>query len=181
MGFYQPFSNFIDENNTNTNIMGAPKGNNYWQFRNKHGRDFIYQPEELWQEAVAYAVWIEENPLKEENLFAFQGVITKDSAAKMRAMTLTGFFLFADISHTTFDNYKLNKDFIEVTTRIENMIYTQKLEGAAAGLLNANIIARDLGLKEQVNQTGTTTQKVIVTDKKTADDLERLRAKFESE
>ena len=32
---------------------------------------------------------------------------------------------------------------------IEKIIYRQKFEGAAAGLLNANIIARDLGLRDK--------------------------------
>lgn len=129
--------------------MSAPKGNNYWQFAEKHGRDFKYTPEALWKEAVEYFKWLEDNPLQEENLFAFQGHVTKENAAKMRAATLKGFFLFADINHKTFDNYRKNKDFIAITTRIENAIYTQKLEGAASGLLNPSIIAREIGLAEK--------------------------------
>ena len=131
--------------------MAAEKGNKYWQFRNKHGRDFEYTPDLLWEEAVKYFDWVEENPLLEEKGFAFQGVVTKESFTKMRAMTLKAFQLFADISHQTWSNYTKNKDFIEVTTRIENIVYSQKFEGAAADLLNPNIIARDLGLKDNQN------------------------------
>ena len=36
-----------------------------------------------------------------------------------------------------------------VIERIEQTVYSQKFEGAAAGLLNANIIARDLGLADR--------------------------------
>ena len=39
--------------------------------------------------------------------------------------------------------------FSDITTRAEEIIYDQKFSGAAADLLHANIIARDLGLKEQ--------------------------------
>ena len=136
--------------------MGAPKGNNYWQFRNKHGRDYKYTPEQLWDEFIQYSKWIENNPLYEEKGFAFQGQVTKERFAKMRAMTISGFCLFANIDHKTFDKYKEIKDFIPVATRIDNSIRTQKFEGAAAELLNPNIIARDLGLadKQETRHSG---------------------------
>ena len=133
--------------------MAAPKGNNYWEFRDKHGRDYKYTPELLGEECVLYCNWIEENPLLEEKGFAFQGNVTKENFTKMRAMTITGFCLFADISDTTWENYSKNKDFIAVTTWIKNVVYSQKFEGAAADLLNANIIARDLGLRDKSDIT----------------------------
>ncbi|RCZ57579.1 DNA-packaging protein [Escherichia coli] len=37
----------------------------------------------------------------------------------------------------------MDEDFCGVTTRAEDIIYDQKFSGAAADLLNANIIARD--------------------------------------
>lgn len=129
--------------------MAAPKGNSYWQFRDKHGRDYKYTPDELWKEFCDYSEWLENNPLFEEKGFAFQGCVTKEQFSKMRAMTLKGFCLFADIEMQTFTNYKANKDFLGITTRIEDCIYTQKFEGAAAELLSPNIIARDLGLSEK--------------------------------
>jgi len=130
-----------------------PKGNNYWQFRNKHGRDHKYTPDGLWDEAMAYFTWVEEHPLWEQKGFAFQGVVTKENFAKMRAMTITAFCLFADICSATWKHYKENSDFVKVVTRIEKVIYSQKFEGASADLLNANIIARDLGLKERSDIT----------------------------
>ncbi len=135
--------------------MAAEKGNKYWQFREKHGRDYKYTSEALWEEAVKYFDWVEENPLKEEKVFHAQGVITKAEVSKMRAMTIAAFCLFADISYQTFENYKKEEDFFEVITRIDGIIRSQKFEGAAGDLLNANIIARDLGIKEhqQIEQT----------------------------
>lgn len=44
------------------------------------------------------------------------------------------------------------EDFLKVITRIEEIIYTQKFEGAVVGAYNANIIARDLGLREGIDQ-----------------------------
>jgi poly(A) polymerase Pap1 len=45
-------------------------------------------------------------------------------------------------------------DFSTVITDIEKTIYTQKFQGASADLLNANIIARDLGLSDKTELTG---------------------------
>lgn len=69
----------------------------------------------------------------------------------MRAMTISGMCIYLDISEDTWANYRAKKDFLGVTTRAENIIYNQKFAGAAAGLLNANIIARDLGLIEKTS------------------------------
>lgn len=130
-------------------MCAAPKKNNYWQFREKHGRNHKYTPEALGEECVLYCDWIKENPLLEEKGFAYQGTVTKETFKKMRAMTITGFCLFADISDTTWENYCKQEDFLAVTTWIKNVVYSQKFEGAAADLLNANIIARDLGLRDE--------------------------------
>ncbi|ELL1837521.1 hypothetical protein Q6O31_001293 [Salmonella enterica] len=73
----------------------------------------------------------------------------KEPIAKMRAMTITGLTLFLDVTLETWRTYRMREDLSEVVTRAEQIIYDQKFSGAAADLLNANIIARDLGLKEQ--------------------------------
>jgi hypothetical protein len=77
----------------------------------------------------------------------------------MRAMTIMGFQLHANICPQTWYNYLANPDFLDITTRIEQTIREQKFTGAAADLLNANIIARDLGLKDNVVQEVTATVK----------------------
>ena len=43
----------------------------------------------------------------------------------------------------------VSKDFSELVTRIEQLIYNQKLEGASVGAFNSSIIASDLGLKNR--------------------------------
>jgi hypothetical protein len=80
--------------------------------------------------------------------FAYQGEVTQEPVAKMRAMTITGLCLFLDITLETWRTYRARKDISEVVTRAEQIIYDQKFSGAAADLLNSNIIARDLGLKD---------------------------------
>lgn len=130
--------------------MAAPKGNRFWEARSSHGRTPKFEsPEQLWSACCEYFQWVEDHPLWEMKAFAFQGVVTQEPIAKMRAMTLTGLTLFLDITLETWRMYRSRNDLSEVTTRAEQVIYDQKFSGAAADLLNANIIARDLGLKEQ--------------------------------
>ncbi len=130
--------------------MPAPKGNRFWEARSSHGRKPIFpDPETLWEAACEYFEWVEENPLWEDKITSFQGVNTHEPVAKMRAMTLSGLYLFLDIDRSTWEAYSQRKDFTSVTTRVDDTIRSQKFAGAAADLLNANIIARDLGLADK--------------------------------
>lgn len=130
--------------------MSAPKGNQFWKARSSHGRRPIFAtPDDLWNACTEYFEWVEENPLYETKGFAFQGVVTKETFPKMRAMTITALCIFLDIDRTTWDDYKAKQDFSHIASRVEDIIYSQKLEGAAADLLNSNIIARELGLRDK--------------------------------
>lgn len=131
--------------------MAAPKGNRFWEMRSSHGRKPIFHDaDELWDAACEYFAWVEDNPLEEEKLFHFQGAVVRDKISKIRAMTVAGMCLFLDISDDAWEDYCKRKDFIGVTDQIKKVIYDQKFSGAAADLLNANIIARDLGLGDKV-------------------------------
>lgn len=135
--------------------MGAPKGNQFWLLRSSHGRNPKFsKPDDLWNAACEYFQWMEDNPLLEEKGFAFQGVVTKEKFSKMRAMTIDGLCLFLDISDDCWRDYCKKKDFSVVTARILKVIRSQKFAGAAADLLNANIIARDLGLSDKSEFVG---------------------------
>lgn len=130
--------------------MAAPIGNQFWRARSSHGRKPIFpDPETLWEACEQYFEWCESNPLQEDGLVTFQGQATHEPIAKMRAMTIDGLCIFLDIGTSTWDEYRDRVGFAEVTTRAEKIIRTQKFQGAAAGLLNPNIIARDLGLVDK--------------------------------
>lgn len=129
--------------------MAAPKGNRFWEARSSHGRNPIFKsPEQLWEACQEYFQWVEDNPLWEDKSFSYQGNVIPHQAPKMRAMTIEGLTIFLDICMNTWTNYKEKEDFLRVTTRVEKIIRNQKFSGAAADLLNPNIIARDLGLKD---------------------------------
>ena len=135
--------------------MAAPAGNRFWEARSSHGRNPKFDdPEVLRDACYQYFQWVEDHPLWEMKAFAYQGVVTQESVPKMRAMTISGLCLFLDICENTWANYKKNQDFLRVCTDVEKTIYNQKFSGASADLLNASIIARDLGLADKSELTG---------------------------
>lgn len=134
--------------------MGAPKGNRFWEKRSKHGRSPVFEsPEQLWDAACEYFVWVEDNPLMASELVKFQGEASIAEVPKMRAMTIQGLCLFLDINEQTLTNYGEKKDFLGIVDQIKKVIYTQKITGAAADMLNSNIIARELGLTDKQDHT----------------------------
>ena len=137
--------------------MQFQAGNKFWLARSSHGRNPIFSnPEQLRNACYEYFQWVEDNPLYEEKIFHSQGMITKDTITKMRAMTIGGLRIFLGICEQTWVNYRNNQDFLGVVKEVEEIIYNQKFTGAAADLLNPNIIARELGLadKQQNEHTG---------------------------
>lgn len=135
--------------------MAAPKGNQFWKARSSHGRKPIFEaPDDLWKACEEYFQWVEENPLYEAKAFPYQGKVTVESLPKMRAMTLSGLCTFLDIDFTTWQDYASKDDFSNIATRVDRIIRDQKFAGAAAELLNPNIIARDLGLADKNEHSG---------------------------
>lgn len=130
--------------------MSFEEGNQFWKLRSKHGRDAIFtEPEKLWESACEYFKWCEDTPLNEID---YRGKdATKVTLPKMRAFTIHGLCRFLHVNTKYFNDFKktCSPDFSEVLTRVMEIIYEQKFTGAAAGFLNPNIIARDLGLKDQ--------------------------------
>ncbi len=132
--------------------MSAPEGNQFWKLRSKHGRDKLFQtPELLWEAACEYFEWCNTHPWERVD---FKGKDAEEVRIPTeRPLTLNGLCLYLGCSLDYFRSFKSqnrkNADgFITVIREIEQTIYTQKFEGAAVGAFNANIIARDLGLKE---------------------------------
>lgn len=142
--------------------MAAPKGNQFWKARTKHGRDKIFASSDLlWEACQEYFQWVEDNPLWENKVAQFQGSPVDMPVAKMRAMTIDGLCLFLDINNDTWRAWREDDDFSAIVDKADKVIRAQKFAGAAADLLNSNIIARDLGLSDKrdvthkVNDDGT--------------------------
>lgn len=135
--------------------MAAPAGNQFWTARSTHGRAPIFPtPDDLMAACAEYFEWVDENPLYESKAFSYQGEVTYAKLPKMRAMTISGLCIFLDIGRRSWDEYRKREDFLPVCEAVEEVIRTQKFEGASADLLNHAIIARDLGLADKSEVTG---------------------------
>lgn len=142
--------------------MSNPNGNTnqFWRARSRHGRLPKFPEGEegarmLLEACEDYFTWCEEHPLEEDKVFSYEGDTFHDSVSKLRAFTLNGLTLFIDVSDQTWINWRNNRpDLLEVITWAEKTIRDQKFVAAAAGLLNANIISRDLGLADKTELTG---------------------------
>jgi hypothetical protein len=131
--------------------MAAPKGNKFWEARSSHGADPKFEhASDLWDACLEYFEWVETNPLYEDKLVTFQGAATHEPVRKMRAMTVMGLCVFLGISTDTWHEWRRSReDLSDVIARVDQIMRQQKFEGAAADLLNPNIIARDLGLTDR--------------------------------
>lgn len=148
--------------------MAAPKGNQFWRNRSKHGRDKLFAtPTLLLEAAYEYFAWCDANPWKkiEQLKRPFEQKVGKSNRKKLitttelptqRPYTLSGLMLYCDASESWLRTFKVtckDQDFLAVITHIEEVIATQQLEGATVGAFNANIIARKLGLTDKKDIT----------------------------
>lgn len=130
--------------------MPAPQGNQFWKLRASHGRDKLWEtPELLWE---ACAEYFEATDKRKWYKTEFVG---KD-AIECHAPTATpytwqGLYLFLDCVHSTWQEYEKREEYSAICSRVRNIIYTQKFEGAAVGAYHPLIISRDLGLVEKTD------------------------------
>jgi len=132
------------------------KGNNYWEFRNKHGRNHKYTPDTLWDEAVKYFEWISEKVWNKKELIKSGELAgTVMDIPMVTPMSIEGFCIFADLGRTTFNDYEKEEgnDFPLVVRKIKTIIENQQFEGATVGEFNSSIIARKLGLTDKTDVT----------------------------
>lgn len=139
--------------------MAAPKGNDFWKQRARHGREKIFStPDELWDAACEYFQWAIDNPLNQaEPIKSGELAGTCMSVEKMRPFSISGMLIFFGTSNGYWRKFRAeqkdNDEFFTVIQKIEAVIWTQKFEGAATGLLQPNIIAMELGLKQRTDVT----------------------------
>lgn len=143
-------------------------GNELWR-RGLMLRRKYQDADSLLMAAAEYFEWADSNPHREEVAAQFQGCYVKDSVNKMRAYTVSGFCLHVGLARPTFYDMADQPEFADAIERIQQVISEQKFSGAAAGLLNPSIIARDLGLSDKLDAT--TTNAHVVSEAKTPEQV----------
>jgi hypothetical protein len=130
----------------------------YWQSRKKIGRPKkIKSPKMLWDLACDYFSQVSNNPIV-ASFTVHGGEMAGKSfpSRRIRPFSWQGLddYLFELGVIVRLEDYKSNKDgryneFADIITRVGNIIYNQKFEGAAVGLFKENIISRELGLVDK--------------------------------
>lgn len=128
-------------------------GNNFWKQRSKHGRDKIISDASVMRLAIdEYFEMVSNRTIKRPELMK-----SGEMAGKQFDLEILDYPTKPELAlHLHFSswdalaNYKgYGKDFLEVITYAESVLFNWKLKGAAAGVYNANIVSRDLGLVEK--------------------------------
>jgi hypothetical protein len=134
---------------------GFQLGHQLWKLGKSGGKRLYANPQELWDACVEYFDWVEANALEAAEIRSYEGEHELVRVPKMRAMSVLSLCVFLDISNNAWYNWRKDRaDLREVIDKVEAIIYTWKFDGAAAGLLNSGIIARELGLIDKREQTG---------------------------
>ena len=130
--------------------MAAPKGNQFWKKRSKHGRDKIFKTPEILQEA-AYEYFEYQSKQKWERIDYKGKECQRVRIPTSSPFTIEGLCLFLGVNTKYFNTFErsCSEDFNNVITHIREIIHLQKFEGAAVGAYNANIIAHELGMKNR--------------------------------
>ena len=135
------------------------KGNQLWRTNKMVPRPSKYNsPEEFLEAVHKYFEWSDENPIKEQKVF---GTGLKMDVEHDRPLTMASACIHMGIHRATWARYREKDEFKEVIEMVESVMTEQKFAGAAVGIFNANIIARDLGLADKQTIDGTMTIEVV--------------------
>jgi hypothetical protein len=146
--------------------MAAAKNNQWWRKRATHGRGKIFEtPEILLEACIEY---FEATEKRKWMKIEYKGnPPRKFSIPTDTPFTLSGLYVFLGIDENTWRRYRKEEnyeDFWAVVKEVDQIIYTQKFEGAAVGTYNANIIAWELGLVAKTSIQGDPENPIVITD-----------------
>lgn len=138
-----------DQNGEGENLPPAPP--DIWKLidpTKTMGRPVKYEPDELWAKAVEYFEWAKASPLLERK--AFGSGLERD-LPHPKPFTKIGLAAFLGVTARTYEKYQTRADYEHVTDAINQIMFDQKFSAAAAGMMNANIIARVLPFKPGIS------------------------------
>lgn len=133
--------------------------------KNPKGKSISYTPLELIEKFAEFVQWSKDNPYEKKELARAGQSVGDELTLKVdRAYTLQDWYTFAGITKQTWCNYR-NKNteisrksteedrliaqaYLDVTTRIDDMILGQKMQGAMHGTYNPNLVAYEIAKQD---------------------------------
>lgn len=134
---------------------GFKAGNSFWKLRTSFGTNALFaSPDKLLAAAMEYFEANDANPW-----------VTEDGRKLRRPYTLAAMSIFMGAHSEYWRKFKntdiaQSDEFQSVIGIIEDVIRTQKFDGASVGEFHANIISRDLGLAEKLDANVNTRKEV---------------------
>lgn len=142
-----------DEEYTSSTQEKIKKTGNFKALYNKKYGDIanlshnhVYTPEQVFDLAVKYFAWAEQNAIKAAETAAFQGVVTENLVHKVRVFTVNGLCLYCNFTNALLGSWRKSPGFSEVMEFVDGVIHEQKYQLAASGLVNAGFVGKDLGI-----------------------------------
>lgn len=185
-------SNPAVEKDRATNRPKFVKGNQLWQtvVLKRGVRPIITDAFDLWEKAIAYFNWCDNNPLSKSELVKHQGDAEEFSVTLGRPYSMDALTIFIGVSGAYFrgrkatltdkeaDNTATTEELelLDTIHLIESVVRNQRFDGAAVGIFKENLISRVDGYADNINQnnTGEVRQNIVVRDQNTADNLKKL-------
>lgn len=172
--------------------MAKVTGNKLWKIRTNKSNEAIFtNPAELEEEAYAYFDWCDRHPLYKSELVKHQGFAHEQDVTLGRPYSVDGLTVYLRVTPSYFRRRKQllaekiaakkatpsDEEMLATIERLETIIRTQQIEGAAVGIFKENIVSRINGLGENVNTqvtAGAAILNVTVRDNATEANLAKL-------
>lgn len=110
------------------------------------GKRHSYTPEQVFELAIKYFEWAEREHLEAAETTSFQGVVSEHKVHKPRVFTLNGLRLFCGFSEAVLSKWRKEDGFSDVMEFIDGVIYEQKFQLAANGVIHAGFIGKEIGV-----------------------------------
>lgn len=143
------------------------------------GRTREITPKQLFEIALEYFRWAENNAIHAAETASFQGEVEESLVFKTRIFTLNGFSLFSGISNNSLARYRKEEHYGEVMEFVDKVINEQKYQLAANGVINASFIGKELGIDKPMqvnveNSASAESNSVATTEKAMKDAVESI-------
>jgi hypothetical protein len=131
---------------TKNEETGRASGGSFKELYKKRTRSSDITPEQFEALAISYFEWADTNQIKTCENAAFQGKVTQSLVTKPRVFTINGLVLFTGLSMATFSRFRKDPAYAHIMEWIDNVVFEQKYQLAANGVINASLIGKDLGI-----------------------------------
>lgn len=137
------------------NVEPAVKALNFKELYNKTYGDIVtlnnrhkYTPEQVFDMAIRYFTWAEENHIQAAETASFQGDVYESRVYKPRVFTVNGFSLYLGVTEAAVSKWRKEPGFCDVMEFVDKVIYEQKFQLAANNMINAGFIGKEIGVEK---------------------------------